>query len=171
METPLAKWPTNSEPPRPRDSSERVPLPQSIGRRSFLIQISTRGRGEGSGFSLFFFFFFPCLTVWRNARLRFGTLDDDIAVQAIIFLAIRSYPRFSSRELLDKLRQVPGLEDLTESFLSRTISSWDYNWGRAEQVADFKFTEENTRDWILYAFAILDIPLDRVRRVEVELCS
>lgn len=99
----------------------------------------------------------------RNACLRFGTLEDDIAAQAIIFLAIRSFPRLSSRELLNKLRQVPGMQDLTEAFLSRTISSWDFSWGVAEHVADLKFTEQNIREWIMYAIAILDVPLDRVR--------
>ena len=98
----------------------------------------------------------------RDSGMAFGSLPNDVAVQMVVFMAICEMPDTSFRNLLAVLRLIPGLQHMSASWLSRTIQSWGWEWGRVRLIARNKYSPQNIDAWVRYAVGILDIPLNKV---------
>jgi hypothetical protein len=98
----------------------------------------------------------------RDNAMTFGSIENDVAVQMVVYIAICENPDTSFRNLLDVLRSIPGLEGMSASWLSRTIHSWGWEWGRVRLVSKNKYSPQNIDTWVNYAVSILDVPLNKV---------
>ena len=99
----------------------------------------------------------------REEQMAFGSFENDLLVQEVVYMAILADPDASFKELLTSLQSVPGLENMSPPWLSRTLKSWGWNWGRVRLLARHKFTPENIAEMADFAIRITKIPLVQVR--------
>jgi len=98
----------------------------------------------------------------REEQMAFGGIENDETAQTIVYLAILERPTASFKELLARCRSVPGLEAMSAAWLSRTISSWGWDWAKARLIAKHKYTDQNIQDYVDFTLGILDFPLASV---------
>jgi hypothetical protein len=98
----------------------------------------------------------------RDEAMAFGGIDGDVAAQIMVYAALEANPTISFAELLEKVQQVPGLEHMTSSWLSRTTSGWRYTWKRAIGFARQKYTCANMQYYLQYCTRVVDYRLDEV---------
>jgi len=99
----------------------------------------------------------------REENMRFGSLKGDLSAQLVVFAAICAYPRLSFYGLLQKVRTVPGMENVSARWLSQTLKCWDWTWRQVTRFARQKFTAPNMERYINYCERIIDVPFERVR--------
>lgn len=98
----------------------------------------------------------------RQERFAFGGVDGDKAAQTVLYQAILTNPDAALNELTLMCRRFPGMEHVSEPWISRTIRNWGWSWTKTRPIARHKFTEENMTLWLNYARDIQDVPWTRL---------
>ncbi len=98
----------------------------------------------------------------RDENMHFGSIDGDVAAQVVVLAALDAEPKISFQGLLQKVRSVPGMENVSPWWLSTTIKGWHFSWRKMARFARLKFTEENKARYIDYCVNVSGYPLEEV---------
>lgn len=97
---------------------------------------------------------------WGGARDFFASPEGQLDAECVVWLTLEADPSMSFRQLLEAV-WANGL-DVSSWWLSKTISSWGWNWARARLIARHKFTDANIEWYIEYLVSMVDVPLHKV---------
>lgn len=104
------------------------------------------------------------LTKLSNSHLKFGTYEDDAAIQAVLWHEVvdPANARATLAKLTSNLQQYPGLETVSKRWVQRAINGWGWSWRKGRLVAPHKFTQANMEAYVEHTASILNVEWSRV---------